>query len=88
MGSLTVRKNFRFDKEIVDKVNDILKKKKINFTQLLSSYLKAIIKDPSLIDVVEQKSKQRTGKFIGILDGKIGDIDYKEMKKSFYENIS
>ncbi len=88
MGSLTVRKNFRFDKEVVEKVDDILKKRKLNFTQLLSSYLQAIIKDPSLIDIVERKSKRRTGKFIGILDGKIGDIDYKEMKKSFYENIS
>ena len=88
MGTLTIRKNFKFDKEIVDKVSNILQERNLNFTQFLSRYFQAVIKDPTLIDVVEQKSKQRTGNFIGILDGKIGSIDYKDMKKSYNENLS
>ena len=88
MGTLTVRKNFKFDKELVDKVDTILQEKNLNFTQFLSHYFQAVIKDPALIDIVEKKSKQRTGNFIGILDGKIGDMDYKEMKKSYNENLS
>ncbi len=88
MGTLTVRKNFKFDKEIVDKVGNILQERNLNFTQFLSHYFQAVIKDPALIDTVEQKSKQRTGNFIGILDGKIGNIDYKDMKKSYNENLS
>lgn len=88
MGILTVRKNFKFDKEVVDKVGTILKEKNLNFTQFLSHYFQAVIKDPTLIDTIEKKSKQRTGNFIGVLDGKIGDIDYKEMKKSYHENLS
>ena len=88
MSTLTVRKNFKFDKEMVDKVGTILQEKNLNFTQFLSYYFKAVIKDPALIDVVEQKSRQRTGNFIGILDEKIGNIDYKDMKKSYNENLS
>ena len=88
MGTLTVRKNFKFDKEMVDKVGTILQEKNLNFTQFLSHYFKAVIKEPALIDVVEQKSRQRTGNFIGILDKKIGDMDYKEMKQSYNENLS
>ena len=88
MGTLSIRKNFKFDKEIVDKVGYILKERNLNFTQFLSHYFQAVIKDPALIDTVEQKSKQRTGNFIGILDGKIGNVDYKNMKKSHNENLS
>ena len=88
MNTLTIRKNFKFNKELVDKVGTILQEKNLNFTQFLSHYFQAVIKDPALIDIVEQKSKQRTGNFIGMLDGKIGDIDYKEMKKSYNENLS
>ncbi len=88
MGTLTIRKNFKFNKEIVDKVSNILQERNLNFTQFLSRYFQAVIKDPALIDTVEQKSKQRTGNFIGILDGKIGNIDYKDMKKSYNENLS
>ena len=88
MSTLTVRKNFKFDKEIVDKIGTILQKKNLNFTQFLSHYFQAVIKEPTLIDTIELKSKQRSGNFIGMLDGKIGDMDYKEMKKSYNENIS
>ena len=88
MGTLTIRKNFKFDKEIVDKVGKILQERNLNFTQFLSHYFQAVIKDPALIDTVERKSKQRTGNFIGILDTKIGNMDYKDMKKSHDENLS
>ena len=88
MGTLTVRKNFKFDKELVDKVGNILQEKNLNFTQLLTHYFQAIVKEPELIETIEKKSKQRTGKFIGILDGVIGNSDYKEMKKSYNENLA
>jgi hypothetical protein len=88
MGTLTIRKNFKFDKEMVDKVANILQERNLSFTQFLSHYFQAVIKDPVLIDTVERKSKQRTGNFIGILDGKIGNADYKDMKKSYNENLS
>lgn len=88
MSTPTIRKNFKFNKEIVDKVDNILQERNLNFTQFLSHYFQAVIKDPALIDIVERKSKQRTGNFIGILDGKIGNMDYKDMKKSYNENLS
>ncbi len=88
MGTHTVRKNFKFDRDLVDKVGEILQKKNLNFTQLLTHYFQAVVKEPELIDTIEKKSKQRTGKFIGILDGVIGDIDYKEMKKSYNEHLA
>ena len=88
MGTLTIRKNFKFDKELVDKVNNILQEKNFNFTQLLTHYFQAIVKEPELIETIETKAKQRTGKFIGMLDGMIGNADYKEMKKSYNENLA
>ena len=88
MGTLTVRKNFKFDKELVDKVGNILQEQNLNFTQLLTHYFQAIVKEPEIIKTIEQKSKQRTGKFIGMLDGVIGNTDYKEMKKSYNENLA
>lgn len=88
MGMLTVRKNFNFEKDTVDKVASILKEKKYNFTEVLTSYFQAIIKDPELIDVIEKKAKQRRGDFIGILDGQVGDENYKDMKKSYNEYLS
>ena len=88
MGTLTVRKNFSFDKDIVDKVNTLLQEKNTTFTKLLTNYFQAIIKEPELINEVEQKAKQRTASFIGLLDGKIGDIDAKEMKRAYHENLS
>ncbi len=88
MSRVLIRKNFKFEKELVDKVATILQGRNKNFTQALSTYFQAIIKDPSLLDTLEKKAKQRTGGFIGILDGKIGDIDVKEIKREKSENIS
>ena len=88
MGTLTVRKNFNFDKELIDKTTTILKQHNKNFTEVLTNYFQAVVKDPSIIDTMEEKAKQRTGSFIGMLDGKIGNGDFKEMKKSYNENLS
>ena len=88
MKMVTIRKNFVFDKELVDDVMLILKERNTNFTKLITDYLKAIVKNPNLIDEIEVKAKQRNGNFIGILDGKIGEIDFKEMKRIKNEDIS
>jgi hypothetical protein len=88
MSTLTVRKNFNFEKETIDKVALILKQKHYNFTEVLNNYFQAIIKEPELIETIEKKAKKRTGSFIGILDGKIGDESFKELKKSYHEHIS
>ena len=88
MSTLTIRKNFNFDKELTEKVSLIIKNKNQNFTQVLTNYFQAIVKEPSLIDTIEQKATQRTGGFIGMFDGMIGDTDYKDMKKAYSENIS
>ena len=66
----------------------LVKQKNKNFTEILTGYFQAIVKDPSIIDTIEQKAKQRTGSFIGMLDDKIGNQNYKDMKKSYNENIS
>lgn len=87
MGTMTVRKNFVFDKELINNVAVILKDKDKNFTQILTNYFKAITKNPDLIDEVEEKAKERTGSFIGVLDGKIGNMDFKEMKRVRNEDI-
>ena len=88
MVTLTVRKNFVFDKELVDNVGVILKEKNKNFTKLLTDYFRAITKNPELIEDIEEKAQKRNASFIGILDGKIGDMDYKEMRKEYHEHIS
>ena len=81
MNMKTIRKSITFDKELVDKVSLVLQEKNLNLTECLSYYLQAVVKNPILIDIIEHKAKRRTGSFIGILDGKLVDMDYKEMKK-------
>lgn len=88
MSTLTVRKNFNFDKNLIDNVSVILKEKDKNFTELLTDYFQAIVKNPDTIDEIEKKANQRTGSFIGMLDGKIGKENFKDMKKSHNEHIS
>jgi hypothetical protein len=88
MNTLTVRKNFNFEKELIDNVGTILKEKNTNFTRLLTNYFKAITKEPTIIDDIEQKANKRVGSFIGMLDGKIGNDDYKNLKRQYNEHIS
>ncbi|CAA6814860.1 MAG: Unknown protein, partial [uncultured Sulfurovum sp.] len=42
---------------------------------------KAIVKEPSILETIEKSANKRTGSFIGMLDGKIGDTTFKEMKQ-------
>ena len=88
MSTLTIRKNFNFEKKLIDKTSLIIKKRDINFTQLLTNYFEAIVKDPDVIEIIEQKANQRTGSFIGLLDGEIGDLKYKDSRSAYHENIS
>lgn len=88
METLRVRKNFVFNKELVEKAEAIAKTKHKNFTEALNLYLQAIIKQPALLDEVAGIAKKRTGSFIGMLDGKIGNKDYKSLKKEKYEDFS
>jgi hypothetical protein len=88
MGVLKIRKNFIFDKDIVEKTRIILDGQEKNFTEIINLYFKAIIKDPSILKTTEQIANKRTGAFIGVLDGKIGDDDFKLMKEQHHENIS
>lgn len=83
MNVIKVRKNFILDKEVVEKAQDILKSQHKNFTEVISLYFKAIAKDPSILATIEKSANRRTGSFIGMLDGQVGDADYKEMKKEY-----
>jgi hypothetical protein len=40
------------------------------------------------LEEVFKKVKQRKESFIGMLDGKIGDINFKDMKSQYHENFS
>lgn len=88
MKTLTVRKNFNFKKELIDKTSKIVNQKNKNFTQIITSYFQAIAKNPDIIDFVEQQAKKRTGNFIGMLDGKIGNDDYHKLRGKYHEDIS
>ncbi|CAA6803574.1 MAG: Unknown protein [uncultured Sulfurovum sp.] len=81
MNVIKVRKNFLLDKDVIDKAQFIIKDKHKNLTEVINLYFKAIVKEPSILDTIEKSANKRTGSFIGSLDGEIGDIEYKEMKK-------
>jgi len=85
MNVIKVRKNFLLDKEIVDNVKTILQSQHKNFTEVISLYFKAIVKDPSILDTIEDSANKRTGSFIGFLDGKIGDETYRNMEKEYFK---
>ena len=81
MNIVKIRKNFLLDKETVEKAQQIIRKQHKSLTEAITLYLKAVVKDPSILQTIEQSAKKRTGSFIGMLDGEIGDKTYKEMKK-------
>jgi len=81
-----VRKNFLFDKEMVEKVQKILSTKQKNLTEAIALYFQAVIKEPEILDTIENSAHKRSGNFIGILDGKIGDEDRKTMHKTYAES--
>ena len=41
---------------------------------------KVITKEPAILEI-EKNTDKRTGSFIGMLDGKIGDENYKTIRK-------
>ncbi|RLA71667.1 MAG: hypothetical protein DRG24_04960 [Epsilonproteobacteria bacterium] len=78
-----VRKNFLFDKDMVEKVQEILSKKHKNLTEAIALYFQALVKEPEILDAIEKSAHKRSGNFIGMLDGKIGDEDRKSMHKTY-----
>ena len=81
MTALKVRKNFLLDKEIIEKAQVIILEQQKNLTEVLNTYFKAIVKEPSILETIEKSANKRTGSFIGMLDGQIGDSSFKEMKQ-------
>ncbi|WP_292663184.1 hypothetical protein [Nitratifractor sp.] len=88
MKALQVRKNFLFDRTLVDEAQKILKKRHKNLTQAITLYLKAVVKNPEILDEIEKSANKRDGSFIGMLDGMIGNESYKEMRNEFYKESS
>ena len=81
MTVLKVRKNFLLDKEIIEKAQVILLEQQKNLTEVLNTYFRAIVKEPSLLETIEKSANRRTGSFIGMLDGEIGASTFKEMQQ-------
>ena len=44
-------------------------------------YLQAVVKNPEILETIEESANKREGLFIGLLDGEIGNEDYKSAKK-------
>jgi len=85
MNTIKVRKNFLLDKDIIEKAQVILTEQHKSLTEVINLYFKAIVKEPSILVSVEESANKRTGSFIGMLDDKIGDQSYKEMKLEHHE---
>ena len=85
MNTIKVRKNFLLDKDIIEKAQVILTEQHKSLTEVINLYFKAIVKEPSILESVEESANKRTGSFIGMLDDKIGDQSYKEMKLEHHE---
>ncbi len=86
MKVVKVRKNFLFDKEMVEKVQEILSKKHKSLTEAIALYFQALVKEPEILDAIENSARKRSGSFIGMLDGKIGDESRKTMQKTYAES--
>ena len=84
MKSLRIRKNFLFDRNLVEEAQQILKNRHKNLTEALPLYLKAVVRNPAILDEIEESASKRTGSFIGMLDGKIGKQEYKELRNESY----
>ena len=80
MDVIKIRKNFLLDKEVVEKAQRILSDQHKNLTEVINTYFKAIVKEPSILNDIEKSANKRTGSFIGMLDDKIGNESFKEMK--------
>ena len=88
METLKIRKNFLLDREVIEKAEVVLKQKHKNFTEAINLYFQAIAKDPTILEKLEETVSMRSGNFIGLLDDKIGNENFKSMKMVHHENIS
>jgi len=68
------------DEMIYDKLQYILKEYHKDLSEVINEYLHKIVTKPEVLN--------KENDFIGILDGKIGDIDYKTLKREKNENFS
>ena len=87
MKNLTIRKNFLLDAEAVKNAEHVLKQQHKSLTQAINLYFKALAKDSSFLEQVEQMAVQRTGRFIGLLDDQIGDMNFDKMKEHHNKHI-
>ncbi len=81
MNAIRVRKNFLIDKEVIEKAQQVIHAHHKNLTEAITLYFKAITKEPAILEQIEASANKRTGSFIGMLEGKIGDESYKTMRK-------
>ncbi len=88
METLKIKKNFLLDREVIEKAEVVLKQKHKNFTEAINLYFQAIAKDPTILEKLEETVSMRSGNFIGLLDDKIGNENFKSMKMVHHENIS
>ena len=86
MKPIQIRKNFIFDRQLVEEAQEVLKKRYGNMTQAFTQYLKAVVKNPDILEEIEESASKREGRFIGMLDGKVGADEYRELRDSFYES--
>ncbi|MBN2825848.1 MAG: hypothetical protein JXQ76_11015 [Campylobacterales bacterium] len=85
MQVVKVRKNFLLDRDVIEKAQKIVLQKHKNLTEVINLYFKAIIKEPSIIEQIEKSANRRTGDFIGMLDDKIGEKEYKEHRTKHHQ---
>jgi len=79
MNTFKVQKNFLIDKSLIENAQNIILKKHKNLTEAITLYLEAIVKNPNIIEDIKQEASKRNASFIGMLDGQIGDINYKNL---------
>ena len=86
MKPIQIRKNFIFDRQLVEEAQEVLKKRYGNMTQAFTQYMKAVVKNPDILEEIEESASKREGRFIGMLNGKVGAGEYRELRDSLYES--
>jgi hypothetical protein len=81
MKNIRIRKNFLLDRDMVEKAQPIIKVRHKNLTEGIRLYLQAVVRNPDILDTIEQSAYMRTGAFIGMLDGAIGDGKCKDKEE-------
>ena len=78
MKNIRIRKNFLLDRDAVEKAQPIIKARYNSLTEGIRLYLQAVVRNPDILDAIEQSANMRTGAFIGMLDGAIGDAECED----------